>query len=343
MDKEMKCIVYNGANSIKLEEKPIPVPKENEVLIKVAYTGICGTDLNIYKGAHPRTVAPLIIGHELSGRISGDFPGYKNGTKVTVRPLISCGNCEPCKTGRSHVCNSLKLYGIDTAGSFAEYMCVDRDKIHVMPESIDLKLAAFAEPMAVGVHAVLKSGIEENSSVVLFGAGTIGLATAAAIKLLKTDNILIVEPNPFRQQIAKELGFDVIDGINENVKELVLERTQGNGADFTIDCAAHPLVSVQLSKITKVQGTIVIVGAYKEPTPFDMLTVMFKELTVCGVRVYEAHDFDVAIELLNSEFDFNRILTHVMEPELAQDGFDILLNGGEAVKVLFDFNRGLEE
>jgi len=337
METTMKSIVYNGANKINFEDKTKPVAKNGEILIKVAYTGICGTDLNIYKGAHPRAVAPLIIGHELSGTIEGEYPNFKHGDKVTVRPLISCGVCDPCKSGRSHVCKSLKLYGIDTAGSFAEYMTVAADKVHKMPNNIDLKLAAFAEPMAVGVHAVLEAGVIKDSNVVLFGAGTIGLATAAALKLLKTNNILIVEPNPFRQKIAKELGFKVIDAVNEDVEKIVLEKTNGNGADFTFDCAAHPLVSVQLSKLTKVQGTIVIVGAYKEPPPFDMLTVMFKELTIRGVRVYEAKDFDIAIDLLNSDFDFNKIITHVMTPDQAQEGFDVLLNGGEAVKVLFKF------
>ncbi len=333
----MKSIVYEGANKIAYKKTAKPVPKDGEVLIKVAYTGICGTDLNIYKGAHPRATAPLIIGHELSGTIEGDFPGFKNGTKVTVRPLIFCGECIPCKTGRSHVCKSLKLYGIDTAGSFAEYLTVKSEMVHKMPDSIDLKLAAFAEPMAVGVHAVEASGVTKDSKVVLFGAGTIGLATAAALKLLKTDNILIVEPNAYRMKIARELGFTVIDAVNADVMAEVMAFTDGNGADFTIDCAAHPLVSVQLSKLTTVHGTIVIVGAYKEPAPFDFLTVMFKELTIKGVRVYEPKDFDKAIELLNSDFDFEKVLTHVLEPEQAQEGFDVLLSGGEAVKVLYKF------
>ncbi|MRY42720.1 MULTISPECIES: zinc-dependent alcohol dehydrogenase [Bacteria] len=333
----MKSIVYNGPNKIDVEDKPMPICSDNEVLIKVAYSGICGTDLNIYVGAHPRAAAPLIIGHELSGVVAEDYPSLPKGTPVTVRPLLFCGECTPCLTGNSHVCKTLKLIGIDTDGSMAEYVKVPADKIHVLPEDISLELGAFTEPLAVGVHAVKRSGFSFGNSAIVFGAGTIGLSVASSLKLLYKANTLIVETNPFRRKIAEELGFTVIDPSKDNLDAAVSNFTNGNGVDFVFDCAGHPKVAEQLVGLVKVHGTVVIVGAYKKPAALDLLGMMFKEVNVMGVRVYEPEDFDIAIKLLEEPFDFGKIITHILPVEKAQEGFDVLLSGGDAVKVMFKF------
>ncbi|MDN8588155.1 alcohol dehydrogenase catalytic domain-containing protein [Paenibacillus sp. 11B] len=333
----MKSIVYNGPNKIDVEDKPIPDCSDGEVLIKVAYSGICGTDLNIYVGAHPRATAPLIFGHELSGLIAEDYPSLPKGTPVTVRPLLFCGKCTPCLTGNSHVCKSLKLIGIDRDGSMADYVKVSIDKIHVLPESVSLELGAITEPLAVGVHAVKRSGISIGNSALIFGAGTIGLSVASSLKLLYKANIFIVETNPFRRKIAEELGFTVIDPSKANLEVAVSEFTNANGVDFVFDCAGHPIVAEQLVGLVKVHGTVVIVGAYKKPAALDLLGMMFKEVNVMGVRVYEPEDFDIAIKLLGESFDFGKIITHILPVEKAQEGFDVLLSGGDAVKVMFKF------
>src|SRR5512133_3783675 len=129
----MKSIVYQSAQEVTVEDKPLPEVAAGECLIKVAYVGVCGSDMNIYHGVHPRAKAPLIMGHEFSGTIVKGDTKLAPGTPVTVYPLLSCGECDPCKNGYAHVCNTLKLIGIDCDGGMAEYVKVPVDKVMAIP------------------------------------------------------------------------------------------------------------------------------------------------------------------------------------------------------------------
>ena len=162
----MKSIVYHSAQEITVEDQPMPEIAAGEVLIKVAYVGVCGSDMNIYQGVHPRAKAPLVMGHEFSGTIVAGHPTLAKGTPVTVYPLLSCGHCEPCLSGYAHVCDTLKLIGIDCDGGMAEYVKVPVDKVMPIPPTLSLKLGAFLEPVAVGVHAVRRSGYKPGDRVV---------------------------------------------------------------------------------------------------------------------------------------------------------------------------------
>lgn len=334
----MKSAVYYGANNIRVEEKQVPTPPAGWALVKVSYTGICGTDLNIYVGAHPRAKGPLVIGHELSGTLLEGHPTLPTGTQVTVRPLLFCGECEPCQTGKSHVCKNLQLVGIDCDGSMAEYVVAPVETIHALPKNVSLKAGALIEPLAVGVHAVRQSGFVPGDTALVFGAGPIGMCVAVSLQLLGAGRVIVAETNPFRLQMAKELGFETIDPQEGSIVEQVLMKTDGNGADFSFDCAGHPSVSEILTHATKIRGTAVVVAAYKKPAPIDLLQAMFKEITIKGVRVYTPKDFEIAAQLLEKPFDFEKLITHVMPLEDVKSGFDMLLSGGNAVKVLISIN-----
>lgn len=334
----MKAIVYEGAKSITLKDVPVPTIKPNEVLIKVHYAGICGSDLNIYVGVHPRAKAPLVPGHEFSGVIVEGNGHFEKGTPVTVRPLISCHHCEPCETGNTHVCNTLKLYGIDTDGGMAEFVKVPADVVHTIPEGIDMKIGAFIEPLAVGVHAVSRSPLKVGDTVVIFGAGTIGLSVASVAFAGGAKRIIIVETNKYRLSLAKELGFITINPTEKNVLEAIKEITQKDSVDVVFDCAAHPTVAEILTKVVKVQGTIVIVGSYKKPTEVALLDIEFKELNIVGTRVYVKRDFDTASSLIKKGFPYEKLIT-VYPPEKAKEGFEQCLNGGDVIKVMYQFSE----
>ncbi|GBU09282.1 alcohol dehydrogenase [Gammaproteobacteria bacterium] len=336
----MKAIVYHGKENIKLETVPSLLESainSDEVLIKVAYAGICGSDLNIYAGVHPRAKAPLIMGHEFSGVIEIGNNHFAKGAPVTVRPLIMCGSCLACNSGFPHVCQSLKLYGIDVNGGMAQYVKVSADKIHVLPASLSLKLGAFVEPLAVGVHAVKRAGFKAGASTVVFGAGTIGLCVASVLKIGKASQIIVVEVNAFRRNFAKNLGFTVIDPSTQSVIDEIGALTQGHGVDIAFDCAAHPSVAAILTKVVRVQGTLEIVGSYKFPPEFPLLDVEFKELTVIGTRVYTSEDFEEAITLITQDFPFESLIT-VLAPDAAQQGFERALSGKDSIKVMYEFN-----
>jgi 2-desacetyl-2-hydroxyethyl bacteriochlorophyllide A dehydrogenase len=331
----MKSIVYNSAQDVSFEQKSIPEIAAGEVLIKVAYVGVCGSDMNIYQGAHPRAKAPLVMGHEFSGTVVKGHPMLPPGTPVTVYPLLSCGHCEPCLNGYAHVCNTLKLIGIDCDGGMAEYVKVPADKVLAIPQNLSLKLGAFIEPLAVGVHAVRRSGYKPGDRAVVFGAGPIGLCVATCLKYFGASSVILVEANPYRLGVAKKLGFTTIDAANEDVREKIRDYTSGSNADFAFDCAAHPSVQTVLMDVLKVQGTAVIVGSYKKPPEVDLLKVEFKELTVIGIRVYERRDFEIATRILESEFiDFNLLLSE-STPEQAPGVFQDLLKGSNTIKMLF--------
>jgi len=330
----MKSIIYRGAQDVRVEEKSLPEIAPGEVLIKVAYVGVCGSDMNIYVGVHPRAKAPLVMGHEFSGTIVAGHPRLAKGTPVTVYPLLSCGHCEPCLNGYAHVCNTLRLIGIDCDGAMAEYVKVPADKVMEIPKTLSLKLGAFLEPLAVGVHAVRRSGYQPGDRAVVFGAGPIGLCVASCLKYFGAQ-VLVVEANPYRLGVARKLGCTTIDAANESISDKVREYTAGLNADFAFDCAAHPSVQTHLMDVLKVQGTAVIVGSYKKPPEVDLLKVEFKELTLIGIRVYERRDFEIATQILQSgAIDFDLMLSEA-SPDQAPEVFQGLLKGGNTIKMLF--------
>jgi len=331
----MKSIVYRSAQDVSFEQKPVPDVGPGEVLIKVAYVGVCGSDMNIYQGVHPRAQAPLVMGHEFSGTIEKGHPTLAKGTPVTVYPLLSCGHCEPCLNGYAHVCNTLRLIGIDCDGGMAEYVKVPADKVLEIPKTLSLKLGAFLEPVAVGVHAVRRSGYKPGDRAVVFGAGPIGLCVASCLKYFGASKVIVVEANPYRLSVAQKLGFTTIDASKEDVRAKIKDYTDGFNADFAFDCAAHPSVQTVLMDVIKVQGTAVIVGSYKKPPEVDLLKVEFKELTVIGIRVYERRDFEIATQILESEFINFDLLLSEAPPEKAPEVFQDLLKGGNTIKMLF--------
>ena len=331
----MKSIVYNSAQDVSFEQKPVPDPAPGEVLIKVAYVGVCGSDMNIYQGVHPRAKAPLVMGHEFSGTIEKGHPTLPKGTPVTVYPLLSCGYCEPCQNGYAHVCNTLRLIGIDCDGGMAEFVKVPVDKVLEIPKALSLKLGAFIEPLAVGVHAVRRSGYKPGDRAVVFGAGPIGLCVATCLRYFGASTVIVVEANPYRLGVAQKLGFITVDAANDEVRAKIKDHTQGYNADLAFDCAAHPSVQTHLMDVLKVQGTAVIVGSYKKPPEVDLLKVEFKELTLIGIRVYERRDFEIATQILESGFiDFDLLLS-VSAPENAPEVFNDLLKGSNTIKMLF--------
>lgn len=337
----MKAILYEGSKQIayrEIEKSDVP---QGKVLLKNAYAGICGTDLNIYAGTHPRAAAPLIIGHEFSAVIASEHPTYPIGTKVTVNPLLSCGKCGPCTTGQSHVCVDLKLIGIDVAGGMADYVAVDFDKVIPLPETLSLQTGALAEPVAVAVHAVRTSHFLVGDRAIVYGAGTIGLCVALVLRAYGASDVIVIETNSLRLKKATDLGFTALNPAVDDVETFILNRTNNEGFDYIYDCAGHPAVLAQIPNLIKVQGNIVIVAGYKKPEPFNFIQGMFKELSIQFVRVYTKRDIELALDLLSKNEAFEQLITHVLPASEAEQGFDLLTTPTDAIKVLFTFGEDL--
>lgn len=333
----MKAIVYEGPNTIAVKEVPTPKVPEGWALVKVSHAGICGTDLNIYAGTHPRAKAPLVIGHEFSGEMAQDAPGLPKGTRVTVYPLLSCGHCEPCRTGNSHVCNTLGLLGIDCDGGMAEYCACPVDKIVPLPENVSDKVGAFVEPIAVAVHALRETGYVPGDNAIVLGAGTIGTATAVTLRKFGAADVVISECDPARAKIARDLGFTVLDPTQVDLAGFAREHCPAGGFDWVYDCAGVQAVADSLLDLVKVRGHIVIIASYKKPAALPLFKGMAKETDFRFCRVYRKKDFEIATQMA-ADPDYETIITHVLPADEAQKGFDLLFTKGTgAVKVMFTF------
>lgn len=333
----MKAIVYEGANTIAVKDIAEPAHKDGYAIVKVLYAGICGTDLNIYAGGHPRAKAPLVPGHEFSGVLQEDLPNIKKGTRVTAYPLLSCGHCEPCRTGNAHVCNTLGLLGIDCDGGFAEYVSCPIDTIVPLPSDVCDEMGAFVEPIAVTVHALRETGFVSGDNAIVIGAGTIGTATAITLRKFGASEVIVAETDEARAAIAKELGFTVVNPLQTDLSVFGKEHCKAGGFDWVYDCAGVQAVADVLLDLVKVRGHIVIIASYKKPAALPLFKGMMKETDFRFCRVYRKKDFEIAAALAQ-DVDYKKIITNILPANEAQKGFDLLnTKGTGAVKVMFKF------
>ena len=334
----MMSVQYLGPEKIGVVNAPIPELPDGWARIKVSHSGICGGDLGIYGGAHPRAKAPLILGHEFSGILDNDVGLMVKGTPVTAYPLISCGRCSPCLSGDSHVCNTLRLYGIDENGGMADYVVLPSQALVELPPGISLESGALIEPIAVVVHTLRETGFLPGDNALVFGAGPIGLGLALLLRLWGARGLVIAETDSKRLSLAGEMGFETVNPMQTNIAEFAASKTGGNGYDRVYDCAGVPAVSSCLLDVVRVRGQIVIVAGYKKNAEMPFFKGMVKEAKIEFVRVYRREDFEIAGDVLLREPMFNKMITHVLPAEKAQEGFDLLTTQGTgAVKVLMRF------
>lgn len=330
----MAALVWRGGEEVAVEEVPRPGARDGWALVDVAFAGICGTDLHICAGEHPRAEAPLVIGHEFVGTLREGAGGFSAGQPVAVEPLLSCGECTPCRTGRSHVCERLRLIGIDVPGGVAEQVAVPVGRLVPLPEGLDLRLAAFVEPLSVAVHAVRRSGLGLGDAVMVAGAGPIGLAVACCARLAGAGEVFVSEPAEPRRRAAEELGFTVLDAREPG--EDLRERTRGEGAGVVFDSAAHPAVAAGITSWTATGGRIVFVGTYGAPAALDLQDVVFRELETVGCRVYTRRDVERAVEFIaDGRFDPEPFITGTVPLAEAPAALERLRSGDE-LKVLIE-------
>ncbi len=339
MPEIMTAAVYQGVGKVTVESIPVPVLGPGEALIKVHYTGICGTDMDIYAGKHPRAKAPLVMGHEFSGDIVEIDPAFAGrfpvGSRVVVEPLISCGTCYACLTGFGYVCQNLRLYGIDRDGSMAQYVRVSAKKLYAIPESFSYEQAAMIEPTAVAVHAVRIADVKLNDTVVILGGGLIGSLIAQVVRLVGPREIIVTDINRARLDEVRKYGCTTVNSAENDAIETVMNLTRGRGADVVFEVSGRDATATQMGKMARVRGEIVMVGMPKEPPKTDLLSVGFKELTIKGVRVYAPFDFERAIDIASRGLvDVDSLISHRLALSEAPRGFELKKNAPDAMKVL---------
>ncbi len=301
----MNAVVWNGERLPEVTAVPRPEPASNEVLLRIERAGVCGTDLSILAGAHPRARAPLILGHELAGRVvevGNDVPDDRRrvlGTGLaTVEPIISCGTCVACRNGTPHVCQNLRLYGIDLPGGMAEFLAVREDLVIPAPQELEADDVVLAEPLAVAVHAVRRAGQRYGDRVCVIGGGPIGLMIGIVAREAGARTVVVSEPMANRRAIAGSLGFTTLDPTSTDLTQTVMDVTGGDGVDVCYESAGSKAAVLAATQVLRPRGTLTQVSIPKVPVPVRLVDIAFRELTVVGVRVYEPGDFDKALQLL---------------------------------------------
>ena len=323
------ALVLTGTDRFAMEQREPVEPTGDQIAVDVDWVGLCGTDLHIVDGSHPRARVPLVLGHELVGRA---LAGPLAGRAVVVDPLLACGTCSACRLGDRHVCANLRLIGIDRDGGLSGRVVADPDRLHGVPEGLDPVVAALAEPLAVAVHATRRARVTAGDKVVVMGAGPIGLLLAFAARQADAALILIGEPAPARRGFAEAAGFETLDAADP-VRDLE-RRTSGWLADVVFDAAAVPAVAADLPRLVRPAGRIGLVGTYGRPVELDLQAVLFRELTLIGNRVYQPADIDAALQMLAADPSaFKPLISAVVGLDEAPAAF-ARLRAGEGVKYL---------
>ncbi len=330
---------YEGNKTFSVSEEEATAPLAGEVQLKVAYCGICGTDVHIYHGMMDQRVAmPQTIGHEMSGEISALGEGVshlKIGDKVVVRPLDNRGEL-PSDKGISHICKNLKFIGIDSPGAMQQYWNVPAFTIHKLQESTDLKLAALIEPLAVACHDVRLSGLTAGETAVVLGGGPIGMLVAFVAKS-QGAQVIISEVNPVRINMAKSWGFDVVSPVETDLVAYVDGKTEGRLADVVFEVAGvQPALDV-MTEVAGIRGRIVMVAIHGQPKPVSLFKFFWKELKLIGARVYEPEDYETAIDLITkNELPFAELITDVQPLSKIQNAFEQNDLNPNGMKVMLD-------
>ncbi len=329
-----------GVGQVGLLDAPEPKAIPGHVVIEVTAAGLCGTDVHIYHDEYPCR-PPVILGHEVAGKIvdvgSGDSR-FRTGSSVTSEPNFSlCGTCPFCRAGMPYHCSKRRSIGSGVNGAFARYVLVKERSVHLLPDGVDEWSGALTEPLACCVHALENSKVEPGDLAVITGPGAIGLMMLQVVKATGARAVVIgTETDEARLELARQLGADetLIAG-KDALHELVMERTDGLGADIAFECSgAGPGAQTALD-LVRHRGRYVQVGLFGKPVMWDLEQVCVKEVQVQGTFATVASSWRKTLALLRSgQLRTAPLISHRLPLEAWQEAFD-LFEGREGVKIVF--------
>jgi L-iditol 2-dehydrogenase len=326
----MKVAMLEEARRMAIREVNDLRPAPDELLIRTAYAGVCGSDLHAFQGKHPFRKPPVILGHELSGTIvemGKEVRGFHLGDRVTVMPLLACKSCLHCRRGNENICLNRKVPGVEGwLGSFAQYFLSKASITYRLGETTGLDVGVLAEPLAVGIHSVFRRGrVDAGSRVLILGAGTIGILAAIAAKMAGAKDIVVTDLFEFNLGITRELcGAKCYNARAAGLEENIL-RDFPEKFDATILCSGAPKTVAQAFLLTRRGGRVVVTGLFHAPVPVELTTVSLNEFEVVGSVVYDDQDFRKAVEWIDSgAFAFAKVITHVLPMEKAEYALNLL-------------------
>ncbi len=321
---KMKAAVFHGPQDLRLEEIDLPVAGPSEVIVRVRAAGICGTDVRIMKGTK-KVKTPIVIGHELAGEVSEVGKGVTDvtvGDRVTVEPVIPCGKCLLCKKGRANICLTRPTIGYEFDGSFAEYVripeiAVRAGNIVKLPDGMPFEHAAIAEPLAACVNGIDITNIHLGDTVLVLGAGPIGLVHLQLARAAGATRVFMSEPNETRRQMARDFGADaVIDPMSEDVAAAAKAWTDGVGVDAIIVASGVPAAMESAIRGVRKGGVFNIFAGSPPESKFglDPNLVHYGEMIVTGSSGHTSDHLRRAVDLINRGIiDADKLITHRFE------------------------------
>ena len=321
----MRAAVLTDTEQFELEERERPTPAADEVLVRVRDVGICGSDVHYYQ--HGRigdyvVESPLVLGHESAGEVvavGDDVTHLGAGDRVTLEPGVPCRRCAHCRSGEYHLCPDVTFMATPPHdGAFAEYVAWPADFAYRLPENVSFRAGALCEPLSVGIHATRRGDVGVGDTVLVMGAGPIGLLTMEAARVAGATDVVVTDVVEEKLDVAADRGADAVVNVSEReVSAVVDEYTDGRGADVVVEASgAEPSIRSTLDGVRR-GGTVVLVGLADEATvPFDVLDIIDNEIDVHGSFRY-ANTYEAAV--------------------------DIIADGAVDVEGIVDFERPLDE
>ena len=306
----MKAAVLHGPEDLRLEERAVPVPAENELLIQVRACAICGSDLRTYRFGAGNITAPVVVGHEIAGTVveSGSaLTGWKRGARVAVAPAVPCCDCVYCRRGVHTMCDNLRSIGYQFDGGFADYMIVPWAAVRAgcvnpVPENLSLEEAALAEPLACAINGQELLGVGLDDTVVILGAGPMGCLHADLARVRGAAKVIVVDVQEHRLELARAFAVDaVIDGGREDVPARVRQETEGAGASVVIVAAPSAAAQEQAIALAAKRGRISFFGGLPKSNPCASVNsnlIHYRELFVMGAYGSMPRHNRTALDLL---------------------------------------------
>ena len=338
---------FMGNRTFETREEPVPSIGPEDVLVKVAACGVCGTDVHIYHGdkGSAEVIPPVVLGHEFSGVVEATGAAVttvRAGDHVTVDPNIYCGKCRSCRMGKKQLCVNLYAIGVNRNGGFAEYCAVPERQCFPLGKDIPLREGAMAEPLACCIHGMDRIGIRAGETVLIIGGGAIGLMMLQLAKLRGAATVIVSETVAMRRETAKKLGADyTIDPVSESIPEFLEEKTGAAGADAVIECAGNA-AAVRQAMEAAGRGCRVLLFSVPKPDathPLSLMDVYRKELTVMGSMI-NPDTHARAAELINRrKIRLDEIITHSFPVEQLEQAVRMQMSD-ESLKVIVEPGRG---
>lgn len=339
----MKAVVVAEPGKLAIEESPMPsMPEDREVVVRIKAAGICGSDSHIYHGRSAFATYPRIIGHEMAGEVyqlGSSVIGLQVGDKVAIDPVVSCGSCYPCKIGRHNVCNDVKVLGVHVDGGYREYIKVDAKNVYKLPEDMPWEHAAIIEPFSIAAEAIDRGHLSPNDSVLICGAGPIGLVILQAVKRIGA-RAIIMDIIDSRLEKAHDMGADLtINTKNNDLLNAVMDFTDGDGVNLIFEATGNlNIIELCVSKLVSQAGRVVVLGFPNKPAQIAPFDIMRRELDILGSRLNNNKFPEVIKWFEAKEVDPSKIISHVFPMERVQEAFDISDNEPDKVcKIILTF------